>query len=98
MPLDEPQRVAILSVACEKAIEALHGAPVGNLKSITEAQRILTDGLTDADMADFSCGPWTLKKRRAFMRLSVEERRVYMEAQAEEALLSDEFMGKWEGS
>jgi hypothetical protein len=90
-------RVAILSVACEKAIDALTVPAAEYVPAISDAWCILTDGLTDAGMADFSCGPWTLKKRRAFMRLSVEERRVYMEEQAEKALLNAPYLGKWEG-
>jgi hypothetical protein len=58
--------------------------------------RILTDGLTDAGMADFSAGPWTLKKRKAFMRLSDKERRRHMEEQAEKSLLNAPYLGKWE--
>jgi hypothetical protein len=97
MPQTEAGRVAILSVAAERAIDALSVPAAEYVPAIGDAIRILTDGLTDADMADFSCGPWTLKKRRAFMRLSVEDRRVYMEEQAERALLSAPYLGKWEG-
>lgn len=96
MERTESERVAILAAACERAITTLTVPAAEYVPAIPDAWRVLTDALTEVGMADFSSGPWTLKKRKAFMELPMEERRLYLEAQSEKSLLEVAYLPLWE--